>query len=57
MIACNQWLLDIGPGHYRGYTGLIQGPTLHRMMGSSNTIGILRDGELSYQIVTDMLSI
>ena len=26
MIACNQWPLDMGPGHSRGHTGLIQGP-------------------------------
>ena len=29
MISCNQWPLDIGPGHSRGYTGLIQGPASH----------------------------
>ena len=54
MIACNQWPLDIGPGHSRGYTGLIQGP--------ASQDGILKEdcnpkeGNLSYQIVTDMLS-
>ena len=26
MIACKQWPLGMGPGHSRGYTGLIQGP-------------------------------
>ena len=50
MIACNQWPLDMGPGHSRGYTGLIQGP--------ASRDGVLieaadpAEGQLSYQIVT-----
>ena len=54
MIACNQWPLDIGPGQSRGYTGLIQGP--------ASQDGVLKEdcdpkeGQLSYQIVSDMLS-
>ena len=54
MIACNQWPLDIGPGHSRGYTGLIQGP--------ASQDGVLKEdcdpkeGQLSYQIVSDMLT-
>ena len=54
MIACDQWPLDMGPGHSRGYTGLIQGP--------ASRDGVLvaaadpAEGQLSYQIVTDMLA-
>ena len=54
MIACKQWSLDMGPGHSRGYTGLIQGP--------ASQDGVLKQGtdpteaQKSYQIVTDMLN-
>ena len=54
MIACNQWPLDIGPGHSRGYTGLIQGPTSHDGVLKQNCDP--KEGKLSYQLVTDMLS-
>ena len=54
MIACNQWPLDIGPGHSRGYTGLIQGPASHDGVLKQNCDP--KEGKLSYQIVTDMLS-
>ena len=54
MIACKQWPLDMGPGHSRGYTGLIQGP--------ASQDGVLKhdaeptEAQKSYQIVTDMLN-
>ena len=54
MIACNQWPLEIGPGHSRGYAGMIQGP--------ASRDGVLTEAydpkevQLSYQIVTDMLA-
>ena len=54
MIACNQWPLNMGPGYSRGYTGLIQGP--------ASRDGVLiaapdpAEGQLSFQIVTDMLA-
>ena len=54
MIACKQWPLGMGPGHSRGYTGLIQGP--------ASQDGVLKQdtdptkGQKSYQIVTDMLN-
>ena len=54
MIACSQWPLDVGPGHSRGYTGLIQGP--------ASRDGVLKedsdplDSKVSYQLVTEMLS-
>ena len=53
MIACNQWPLDIGPGHSRGYTGLIQGPASRD--GVFIEAADPAEGQLSYQIVTDML--
>ena len=54
MIACNQWPLDMGPGHSRGYTGLIQGPASRDgvLIGAAAPA----EGQLSYQIVTDMLA-
>ena len=54
MIACNQWPLEIGPGHSRGYTGMILGP--------ASRDGVLtkaydpKERQLSYQIVTNMLA-
>ena len=54
MIACNQWPLDMGPGHSRGYTGLIQGPASRD--GVLSAAADPAEGQLSYQIVTDMLS-
>ena len=54
MIACNQWPIGIGPGHSRGYTGLIQGPASHDGVHKYNCDP--REGELSYNLVTDMLS-
>ena len=54
MIACNQWPLDIGPGHSRGYTGLIQGPAsqYNFLTEASDPT----DGQMSSQIVTNMLA-
>ena len=54
MIACNQWPLDTGPGKSRGYTGLIQGPASQD--GVLKEDGDPKQGQLSYQIVSDMLS-
>jgi len=54
MIACNQWPLDMGPGHSRGYTGLIQGPASRDGVLIKSTDP--DEGQLSYQIVTEMLS-
>ena len=53
MIACNQWPLNIGSGHSRGYIGLIKGPTSRDgvMIGDADP----DEGKISYQIVTDML--
>ena len=53
MIASNQWPLYLGPGHSRGYTGLIQGPASRDgvQINSSDPV----EGKQSYQIVTDML--
>jgi len=53
MIACNQWPLDMGPGHSRGYTGLIQGPASRDGVLKSYSDPV--EGQQSYQIVTDML--
>ena len=54
MIASNQWPLEIGPGHSRGYTGLIQGPASRDgvLIGKTDPA----EGKLSYQILTDMLA-
>ena len=54
MIACNQWPQDIGPGHSRGYTGLIRGPASQDgfLTGRNDPA----EGQLSYQFVTDMLA-
>ena len=54
MIACNQWPLDMGPGQFRGYMGLIQGPASHDGVLKHNCDP--REGELSYNLVTEMLS-
>ena len=54
MIACNQWPLDMGPGHSRGYTGIIQGPASRD--GFLTEASDPNEGQLSYQIVTDMLA-
>ena len=54
MIACSQWPLDIGPGQSRGYTGLIQGPASQDGVLKENCDP--KEGQLSYQIVSDMLS-
>ena len=54
MIACRQWPLDVGPGHSRGYTGLIQGPASQDGVLKQETD--LIEGQTSYQIVTDMLN-
>ena len=53
MIACNQWPLDMGPGHSRRYTGMIQGPASRD--GFLTEASDPYEGELSYQIVTDMI--
>ena len=54
MISCNQWPLDMGPGHSRGYTGMIQGPASRD--GFLTETSDPKEGQLSYQIVTDMLA-
>jgi|TARA_B100001094_G_C18170238_1_gene794658 hypothetical protein len=54
MVACNQWPLDMGPGHSRGYTGIIQGPASRD--GFLTEASDPNEGQLSYQIVTDMLA-
>ena len=54
MIACKQWPLDVGPGHSRGYTGLIQGPASQDGVLKQETD--LIEGQTSYQIVTNMLN-
>jgi len=54
MIACNQWPLNMGPGHSRGYTGLIPGPASRD--GVFMVAVDPKEGQLSYKIVTDMLS-
>ena len=53
MIASGQWPIATGPGHERGYTGLIQGPaTQDGIMTSPQDPAA---AEKSYQIVSDML--
>ena len=54
MIACNQWPLDMGPGRSRGYTGMIQGPASRD--GFLTEASDLNEGQISYQIVTEMLA-
>ena len=54
MISCNQWPLDMGPGHSRGYTGMIQGPASRD--GFLTEASDLNEGKISYQIVTEMLA-
>ena len=54
MIACNQWPLNMGPGHSRGYTGLIPGPASRD--GVFMVAADPKEGQLSYKIATDMLS-
>jgi len=54
MIACKQWPLGMGPGHSRGYTGLIQGPASQDGVLKQDTDP--NEAKKSYQIVTDMLN-
>ena len=54
MIACNQWPLNMGPGHSRGYTGLIPVPASRD--GVFMVAADPKEGQLSYKIATDMLS-
>ena len=54
MLSCGQWPIATGPGHSRGYTGLIPAP--------ADSGGILRsdgdpaEADRSCQLVTDMLA-
>ena len=54
MISCNQWPLDMGPGHSRGCIGMIQGPATRD--GFLTEASDPNEGQISYQIVTDMLA-
>ena len=54
MIVTDQWPLNMGPGHSRGYTGLIQGPASQD--GILTGLDDPAEGQKSYEIVTDMLA-
>ena len=54
MIASNQWPLHMGPGHSRGYTGLIQGPASQD--GILSGLDDPTEGQKSYELVTNMLA-
>lgn len=54
MVASGQWPIDVGPGLSRGYTGLIQGPATQD--GIMRTPRPVEEGQMSYQLVTDMLA-
>ena len=54
MIVTDQWPLNMGPGHSRGYTGLIQGPASQD--GILTGLDDPAEGQKSYDIVTNMLT-